>query len=450
MNDSICALSTAIGNAGIAIIRLSGSSIFQEVNEYFSAIDLEKSEANKVYFGHFLDSNKQKIDDVLLSVFHTPKSFTGENVIEISCHSNRIIIESILSTLHQSGIRLAEAGEFTKRAFLNDKMDLSQAEAVADLISATNKHAVTNALRILDGKLSKIVSKMREKMIQTAGLLEIDLDFSEDDLDIVDMKTVKKYINESIDLIHSFIKQSSEQRFIIDGIRLAIVGKANAGKSSVLNLLLGKERAIVSDIEGTTRDTVEETINLNGLTVRLIDTAGIRQSNDEIEKIGVSMSYKAIENSDCVILLIDSEKGFSDDDQGILDYAKHYDKKVIIAFNKSDLKSLDLSKYTDAIAISAKTGDALEQLKEKIESFFQIEQLEADENIIVSNLRHELALKETALFLEQAKTAIHHGLGNEIISIDIRQAIEELSKVTGQISTNDILNTVFSNFCIGK
>lgn len=450
MSHSICALSTPMGTGGIAVIRVSGENIFKQINPFFKSVDLEQSEANKVYFGKFRTISGDIIDEVLLTVFHSPRSYTGENSVEISCHCNRIIIEKIIKTLNSAEINLAVAGEFTQRAFLNGKLDLTQAEAVADLIHANNEYAVKNSLNILDGKLSNIVDEMRQKMIQTAGLLEIDLDFSEDDLDLVDLNIVKKYINQSIDMIRSFLKKSDELRFVNEGIKLAIVGQPNAGKSSLLNTLLGKSRAIVSDIEGTTRDTVEETINLSGLTVRLIDTAGIRKSSDTIESIGVEISYESINKSDCVLLLIDSLKGFTEEDKSILEYAKSKNKKVILVFNKSDLKVVDTSEFEDVIKISAKTEYHIAELKQKIVSIFQLDQLEANDDLVVSNLRHELALKNAISFLEKAIVAIDSGYGNEIISFDIRSAIDELGIVTGEIKSTDVLNDIFANFCIGK
>jgi tRNA modification GTPase len=429
---------------------VSGLDIFKPVNSIFKGADLKNAKANTIHYGHLLNLEKNIIDEVMISVFHGPKSFTGEDSLEISCHCNRIIIEAILNSLNALGIRLAEAGEFTKRAFLNGRLDLTQAEAVSDLINATNKHAVSNALHILDGRLSKIVDEMRQKMIQTAGLLEIDLDFSEEDLDLVDRNIVKKYIREAVEMMESFLRKSSELRFVNEGIRLAIVGQPNAGKSSLLNALLGRSRAIVSDIEGTTRDTVEETINLNDLTVRLIDTAGIREATDEIEKMGVEISFQAMEKADCVLLVIDALRGFSESDEQIRRKAQELDKKLILVFNKSDLKEAELSGFENALAISSKTEAGLEALKESILALFQTSDLEADENIVVSNLRHEMALKNAIEKLHQAELAIENNFGNEMIALDIREAIEELAKVTGTITSTDVLNDIFQNFCIGK
>jgi tRNA modification GTPase len=429
---------------------VSGADIFQDVEPYFKGASLQNASANTIVYGHFLSEKNSIVDEVLVSVFHGPKSFTGENTLEISCHCNRLIIEQILDTLNHAGIRLAEPGEFTKRAFINGRLDLTQAEAISDLINATNKHAVSNALHILDGRLSAIVEEMRQKMIQTAGLLEIDLDFSEEDLDLVDRSIILKYIDQATEMMTSFLRKSAELRFVNEGIRLAIVGQPNAGKSSLLNALLGRSRAIVSDIEGTTRDTVEETINLNDLTVRLIDTAGIREANDEIEKMGVEISYQSIERADCVLLVVDALRGFTHSDEKIRRKAQELEKKLIIVFNKRDLKEADLSGFENAVTISTKTETGLNELKNEISLLFQTSQLEADENIVVSNLRHEMALKNAIEKLAQAKLAIESGFGNEIIALDIRDAIEELSKITGTITSTDVLNDIFMNFCIGK
>ncbi|MCB0278942.1 MAG: tRNA uridine-5-carboxymethylaminomethyl(34) synthesis GTPase MnmE [Calditrichaeota bacterium] len=449
MDDSICALATPMGSGGIAVIRVSGRDCIAESKSLFSK-NIEKMIANSVRYMTINDRQGDLIDDVLVSVFHGPNSFTGENQIEISCHCNRLIIESILSELNRLGIRLAEAGEFSKRAFLNGKMDLAQAEAIADLIASNNHYSLKNSRNILEGKLSKIVSQMREQMLKIAGLLEIDLDFTEEDLDIVDLQKVDQRIDESIKTIESFVRQSDAMRFINEGIKLSIVGRPNAGKSSLLNALLGRERAIVSDIEGTTRDTIEESISLDGITVRLIDTAGIRQSDDQIEKIGVEYSYRSIEKSDCVIILIDSQKEIHVDDQAIIDKCAAEQKRFVIAFNKTDLVNAPQSDSLDAIAVSAKTGIGLDLLKERIKALYQIDQIEANDDLVISNLRHDLALRNAVEHLKRAKTAIVNKAGNEIISVDIRQALDELATVTGEISSEDVLNDIFLNFCIGK
>jgi tRNA modification GTPase len=456
-DDDICALATPMGSGGISVIRVSGKNIFKKVRPFFRAKNLENAKTHKIYYGNFRDLEKNIIDDVLISVFHAPKSYTGENSLEISTHCNRIIIEKILKTLESANIRMAEAGEFTKRAFINGKLDLTQAEAVSDLISANNEYSLKNSRNILHGKLSKIVKNMRSQMLEIAGLLEIDLDFGEDDLDVVDLSLVEKKIDKSIHTIESFVKSSSELRFVNQGIKLAIVGQPNAGKSSLLNAILGHSRAIVSDIEGTTRDSVEEVVNLNGLSVRLIDTAGIRRSSDTIEQMGVERSFSSIDKSDLVLIVIDAKKGFDKKDMQILNHANEKDKKSIIAFNKIDLigkkQSLifdEFPKGTISIEISAKNDKNIDILKNEIVKLFHLESLETNDDIVITNLRHEIALNNALNFLKNAKTAINSSFGNEMIAFDIRQAIDELGTVTGEISSNDVLNNIFSNFCIGK
>ena len=443
----ICALASPLGRAGIAIIRISGQNIFEIVSKFLKNFQLESLDANSIHFARFF--NERLIDEVMVSKFTSPKSYTGEDMIEISCHCNRIIVENILSSLHDVGIKLAEPGEFTKRAFLNGKMDLNQAEAITDLIHGTNEIAVQNSLNILQGKLSKIVVEMKEQMLKIAGLLEIDLDFSEEDLDLVDHQIVKKKINQSIETISKFIKKSSELRYLNEGINLAIVGRPNAGKSSLLNAILGRERAIVSDIEGTTRDRIEEQFNLDGIPVRMADTAGIRDTNDKIEKLGVNLSYKSIEQADLVILVIDSTKGFSEEDNEINQFMIKNKKAFITVFNKSDIQEVK-HEEKNKISVSALKERNIEALKTLIKSSLEIKEVDDSEDIIISNLRHELALKNAILFLEKATLAIESGFGNEIIALDIKDAIAELSVVTGEISSADILNDIFANFCIGK
>ena len=450
LNDPICAPATPLGRGGISVIRVSGLSIFKRCKPLFTGIDLSVAEGNRVYFGHWLNSDGIAIDEVLVTVFHNPRSYTGEDVLEISSHCNRIIVERIIESLTDHHIRIADPGEFTKRAFINGKLDLSQAEAVADLIEAGNHYAADNAFHILQGRLSQIVADMRDDLIQTAGLLEIDLDFSEEDLDIVDVEAVNQRLMQIISNMNAFLKRSDELRFINDGIRLCIVGQPNAGKSSLLNVLLGRDRAIVSDIAGTTRDTIEELINWDELTVRLIDTAGIRQTTDQIEKIGVDYAYQTIDQADCVVLVVDSQAGYQEDDHLILKYAIAQEKRVIVALNKTDLTAAPDIDHPHTVAISAKDESGIDELKSMIITVYQANTIREDESIVVTNLRHDAVIRRAILNLERAQEAIKQNLGNPMIAADIREAIDELGEITGEISNTDILNRIFSSFCIGK
>ena len=461
MNDTICALATAPGGA-IGIIRISGAQSLEILSHIFTK-NLSDAKANTIHFGHIIERKNhsgnvervaipspQTIDEVLVSVFRAPRSYTGEDSVEISCHGSRYILNKVLELLIQHGCRMAEPGEFTQRAFLNGKMDLSQAEAVADLIVSTNKATHDIAMSQLRGHFSSQLAQLREQLLKLTSLLELELDFSDhEDLEFAD-RTELLAIANKIDkhitqLSHSFeVGQAIKQ-----GVPVAIVGKTNVGKSTLLNRLLHDDRAIVSDIHGTTRDTIEDTIDLQGITFRFIDTAGIRQTTDQVEQIGIERTYAAISKARIVIWLVDEEP--SQEELSKMQKLTE-NKKLIIVRNKIDKtenKSFTLVKIP-LIEISAKQGTNLAQLEQTIYEAAGIPTL-SDTDVIITNARHYDALVRARQSLSRVLDGLRLGLSGDLLSEDLREVLNILSEITGgQITTHEVLGNIFKNFCVGK
>ena len=461
MNDTICALATAPGGA-IGIIRISGAQSLEILSHIFTK-NLSDAKANTIHFGHIIERKNhsgnvervaipspQTIDEVLVSVFRAPRSYTGEDSAEISCHGSRYILNKVLELLIQHGCRMAEPGEFTQRAFLNGKMDLSQAEAVADLIVSTNKATHDIAMSQLRGHFSSQLAQLREQLLKLTSLLELELDFSDhEDLEFAD-RTELLAIANKIDkhitqLSHSFeVGQAIKQ-----GVPVAIVGKTNVGKSTLLNRLLKDDRAIVSDIHGTTRDTIEDTIDLQGITFRFIDTAGIRQTTDQVEQIGIERTYAAISKARIVIWLVDEEP--SQEELSKMQKLTE-NKKLIIVRNKIDKtenKSFTLVKIP-LIEISAKQGTNLAQLEQTIYEAAGIPTL-SDTDVIITNARHYDALVRARQSLSRVLDGLRLGLSGDLLSEDLREVLNILSEITGgQITTHEVLGNIFKNFCVGK
>ncbi len=461
MNDTICALATAPGGA-IGIIRISGAQSLEILSHIFTK-NLSDAKGNTIHFGHIIERKNhsgnvervaipspQTIDEVLVSVFRAPRSYTGEDSAEISCHGSRYILNKVLELLIQHGCRMAEPGEFTQRAFLNGKMDLSQAEAVADLIVSTNKATHDIAMSQLRGHFSSQLAQLREQLLKLTSLLELELDFSDhEDLEFAD-RTELLAIANKIDkhitqLSHSFeVGQAIKQ-----GVPVAIVGKTNVGKSTLLNRLLKDDRAIVSDIHGTTRDTIEDTIDLQGITFRFIDTAGIRQTTDQVEQIGIERTYAAISKARIVIWLVDEEP--SQEELSKMQNLTE-NKKLIIVRNKIDKtenKSFTLVKIP-LIEISAKQGTNLAQLEQTIYEAAGIPTL-SDTDVIITNARHYDALVRARQSLSRVLDGLRLGLSGDLLSEDLREVLNILSEITGgQITTHEVLGNIFKNFCVGK
>ena len=447
MTDTICALATAPGGA-IGIIRISGPQALEILSHVFTK-DLSQAQPNTIHYGHIKDG-AEIIDEVMVSIFRSPHSYTGEDSVEISCHGSRYILNKVLALLIENGCRQAGPGEFTMRAYLNGKMDLSQAEAVADLIASNNKATHQIAMSQLRGHFSSQLADLREQLLKLTSLLELELDFSDhEDLEFADrskLLELTKNINRHITrLAYSF----ETGQALKQGIPVAIVGKTNVGKSTLLNALLKDERAIVSDIHGTTRDTIEDTIDINGITFRFIDTAGIRQTSDEIEKIGINRTYAAIEKARIVLWLIDEEPS-----QEELNKMRLYseNKELIILRNKIDkaeIKPFTLVKIP-LIEISAKFGQGLDALESAIYQSANVPTLSSTD-FIVTNARHYDALTRASEHLQRVLDGLQQQLSGDLLSEDLRLVLDTLAEITGgQITPREVLGNIFNHFCVGK
>ena len=445
--DTICALATAAGGA-IGIIRISGPKSLEILSHVFTK-DLSNAQPNTIHYGNIKDGT-EVVDEVLVSVFRAPHSYTGEDSVEISCHGSRYILNKALALLIANGCRQAGPGEFTQRAYLNGKMDLSQAEAVADLIASTNQATHQIAMSQLRGHFSSKLAQLREQLLKLTSLLELELDFSDhEDLEFADRsellelaKTIDNHVNR---LAYSF--QTGQA--LKQGLPVAIVGKTNVGKSTLLNRLLKDDRAIVSDVHGTTRDTIEDTIDINGITFRFIDTAGIRQTQDEVEQIGITRTYAAIEKARIVLWLIDAEPSTKEIND-ILQRTEN--KKLIVIKNKAD--KTDNNSYNTLklpfITISAKFGTGIYELEQAIYQAADIPAL-TENDIIVTNARHYDALVRAHDSIQRVIDGLQMQLSGDLLSEDLRQALDTLAEITGgQITPNEVLGNIFKNFCVGK
>ena len=446
-NDTICALATAPGGA-LGVIRFSGPQTLEILSRVFSK-DLTKAKPNTIHYGHIKDG-AEIIDEVLVSIFRAPHSYTGEDSAEISCHGSRYILNKVLELLIQNGCRMAGPGEFTQRAYLNGKMDLSQAEAVADLIASSNKATHQMAMSQLRGQFSSQLALLREQLLKLTSLLELELDFSDhEDLEFADrselLELTKTIDNHITRLAHSF----ETGQALKQGIPVAIVGKTNVGKSTLLNALLKDDRAIVSDIHGTTRDTIEDTIDIKGITFRFIDTAGIRQTSDEVEQIGIERTYAAIEKARIVLWLIDKEPSIEE----INDISQRAEnKKLIVVKNKIDKEENNSYNLLNLpfVAISAKFGTGMEELERAIYEASDIPTL-TENDIIVTNARHYDALVRAHEHIQRVIDGLQMQLSGDLLSEDLRQALDTLAEITGgQITPNEVLGNIFKNFCVGK
>ena len=453
-NDTIVALSTPTGIGAIGVIRLSGKDAIQITNSVFSGKDLTKQESHTIHFGLIKDGNAV-IDEVLVSLFIAPKSYTKENVVEISCHGSNYIIQQIISLLIRKGATAAKPGEFTLRAFLNGSLDLSQAEAVADLISSDSAAAHQVAMNQLRGGFSNELNVLREQLIHFASMIELELDFAEEDVEFANRDQLQELINKINLVINKLIRSFELGNVIKLGINTVIAGRPNAGKSTLLNALLNDDRAIVSDIAGTTRDTIEEVLNINGINFRLIDTAGIREATDTIEAIGVEKTMQKISQSAVLLYLFDVVNlTAAEIKEDIIRLHKPGVAFLAIA-NKIDLpnneiwKGLDLPSDINFIAISAKENQQIEQLKQLLYEIAVGDQL-TDNHTMVTNIRHVEALQRTKTALDSVVNGLNNPVTSDFLSMDIKQALYYLGEITGQVTTDDLLENIFSKFCIGK
>ena len=445
--DTICALATAPGGA-IGIVRISGNETLEILSRVFTK-DLTNAQPNTIHYGH-IKNGEETIDEVLVSVFRAPHSYTGEESAEISCHGSRYILNKVLALLIANGCRQAGPGEFTQRAYLNGKMDLSQAEAVADLIASTNQATHQIAMSQLRGHFSSKLAQLREQLLKLTSLLELELDFSDhEDLEFADRSELMDLTKTIDNHITRLAKSFETGQALKQGIPVAIVGKTNVGKSTLLNRLLKDDRAIVSDVHGTTRDTIEDTIDINGITFRFIDTAGIRQTQDEVEQIGIARTYAAIDKARIVLWLIDAEPS-TEEINDILQRTEN--KKLIVIKNKAD--KADNNSYNllnrPFITISAKFGTGIEELEQAIYEAANIPAL-TENDIIVTNARHYDALVRAHDSIQRVIDGLQMQLSGDLLSEDLRQALDTLAEITGgQITPNEVLGNIFKNFCVGK
>lgn len=448
MREPIVAIATPYGESAIGIVRLSGKGVLEIVKRFFKT----KGEIKPRYahFGVLYDEKGEEIDEGILVYYKAPHSYTGEDMVELYLHGNPRILQRAVELFLGAGARLAEPGEFTKRAFLNGKMDLTQAEAVAELICAKTELARKVALKQLHGELSKYIRPLRETLLELIAYIEADIEFAEEDIPTLTKEQVLEMVENVLKGIEELLKTAKTGKFVREGIKLAIVGRPNVGKSSLFNALLKEERAIVTDVEGTTRDYIEETLQIRGVPVRLIDTAGIRETEDLVEKIGVERSRKKIEEADLVLFVIDGSREITEEDLKIYQSIKN--KERIVVVNKVDLPlraNLEIFEGENIIKVSALTGEGLEKLSEEILKKVGV-QLEESVNVYVS-LRHEALLKKAKEVLERFKEEYRaKEISPEIAMLDLREASDYLGEILGEITTEEVLGKIFSTFCIGK
>lgn len=459
-NDTICALATPHGAGAIAVIRLSGPKSIEIVEKVFKTKNLSpKKIAHKAsHTAHFglIVENEVIIDEVLATIFKAPNSYTGEEVVEISCHGSVFIQQQLLQLFHKYGARPAQAGEFTLRAFLNGKFDLSQAEAVADLIASNSATSHQVAMQHMRGGFSSKIAVLRENLVNFASLIELELDFSEEDVEFADRTDLKKLIHTIISIITKLIHSFEVGNVIKNGIPVAIVGKPNAGKSTLLNVLLDDERAIVSDIPGTTRDTIEDELIIDGVLFRFIDTAGIRTTTDVIEQIGVNKAFEVIKKSAIVIYLFDTHELSRGDLELELNIIRDHigTSQLLIVGNKIDFENIkdlqqEFADVKDIQFISAKEGTGISELKSKLVSLFDTRTVNTTDTI-VTNARHVDSLKKAEAALLKVDDGLNSQLASDFLAIDIKYALEALGEITGQVTNEDLLGNIFSKFCIGK
>ena len=457
ITDTIAAISSAAGNSGIGKIRVSGDEAIEVVDKIFRPANKNKKLANveshTVHYGHIMDGDKT-LDQVLVIVMKNPHSYTGEDTVEIDCHGGMLILKKVLDLVLKNGARTAEPGEFTKRAFLNGRIDLSQAEAVMDLINSKNDFALNSSIEQLKGGVSDAIKDIRKDIIYHIAFIESALDDPEHiSLDGYD-EEITEMLNENINKISKLVNSFDNGRIMKEGIKTVILGKPNAGKSSLLNLMLGEDRAIVTDIEGTTRDTLEENINFNGLSLKIIDTAGIRDTEDLVERIGVNKAKEIAKEGDLIIYVVDGSRELDDNDREIIKLIN--DKQAIILVNKSDMDTVinidELKKDSnrDVILFSAKNGEGMDQLEEEIRNMFYSGKVTYNDQVYITNARHKEALENALESLKQVKNSVDAGMPEDFYSIDLMDAYTDLGLIIGESVEDDLVNEIFSKFCMGK
>ena len=459
IEDTIAAISTPPGTGGIGIIRLSGKDVFSIVNPIFKGKknqDLSTVRSHSIHYGHIIDKETSKaIDEVLVMVMKAPNTYTKEDIIEINCHGGIVSVRKVLEQVLRMGARLAEPGEFTKRAFLNGRIDLSQAEAVIDIIEAKTDMSLSTAMDQLEGSLSHRIGELREELIEMMAHIEAAIDYPEYDIEELGYDRVRKRIEDIRAKIHRLLDTADSGKILREGVKTAIVGKPNVGKSSLLNALLREQRAIVTNIPGTTRDVLEEYINISGIPFKLIDTAGIRETEDVVEQIGVSRSKDIIESADLIIMILDLSTSLTEEDKYIMDLIE--DKKKLVLLNKTDLPAkLDKEEIynrfsqSEILEISAKNKKDVEKLEETLKEMFMSGKINMEDSVMITNLRHKDALIKADDSLKDALSTIDMGMPEDCLSIDLTNAYKYLGEITGESVQDDLIKKIFSQFCLGK
>ena len=451
MSDTICAISTSLGVGAVSMIRISGTEAISIVNNLFDGDNLNTCDTHTIHYG-FIESDNEKIDEVLVTVMRAPKTFTREDVVEINCHGGIATTNKVLELLLLNGCRLAEPGEFTKRAFLNGRINLMEAEAVADLINGKTEEARKVALSQMQGSGSKLISKLREDLVGLISNIEVNIDYPEyQDIYEVTVKDIKEKINYFHDSLTNIINNYENGRILTDGIKTVIVGRPNVGKSSILNKLLDYNKAIVTDIPGTTRDVVEGSISFNGILLNIIDTAGIRDTDDVVEKIGVEISLNKINEADLVLVILNNNEELNEVDLDILDKTK--DKTSIIVINKNDLDSkIDLSKLEnrEIVYTNTVTLEGIDTLKDKITELFRLEEIKKNDYNYITNVRQISKIKECLKRIDDIKESLNNETPLDMIEIDLRDIWDILGEIIGESYTEELLDELFSKFCVGK
>ncbi len=454
--ETIAAIATAMSNSGIGIIRISGPEAFDVADKIFirkSGRSLKEEKANTIHYG-FIQDGEDRLDEVLVMVMKAPHSYTAEDTVEIDCHGGVFMVKKILELVIRSGARAAEPGEFTKRAFLNGRIDLSQAEAVMDVIQAKNEYALKSSVSQLSGAMSKKIKDLREQVLYEIAFIESALD----DPEHISLDGYgKKLLSETekwLEKVNHLLASADNGKVMTEGVKTVILGKPNAGKSSLMNVLIGEDRAIVTEIAGTTRDTLEENIYLHGISLNVVDTAGIRETNDVVEKIGVTRARTAAESADLIIYVVDGSCPLDENDQEIMDFIR--DKKAVVLLNKTDLdmvvakEELEERSSHKVIPISAKEQTGVEVLEEEIKSMFYQGEIGFNDEVYITNIRHKEALEDTLKSLQMVKNSILDGMPEDFYSIDLMDAYSQLGTIIGEEVGEDLVNEIFSKFCMGK
>lgn len=449
--ETIAAISTPPGVGGIGIIRISGDNALNVAKRIFKAKNKSEIKPFTIRFGYVVDENQNALDQVLVSYFKSPKSYTGEDVIEINCHGGNVSTREILELVLKNGARLAEPGEFTKRAFLNGKLDLTQAEAVIELINSKSDKESKASYKQLEGLLGAKIKEIKQGIIDLLVDIEANIDYPEYDIEEVRRERIYNVLSTNVSKLETLEKSFESGKILRDGVSTVIIGKPNVGKSSLLNRLVKEDRAIVTEIAGTTRDTIEEYITIRGIPLKLVDTAGIHETDDIVESIGVNKSKKAIDESELVLLMLDATRELSKEDEELLEATKNKNRIILINKIDADKKiNKDMFKSDKVIEMSTKTLAGIEELEETIEEMFNISELNMENEIVITNVRHKNLIHKAAEEIKNAIISIKNGLPIDMLSIDLQEALQNLGEITGESISEEVVKGIFAKFCVGK